>query len=80
MSVSEQEKNKDSPKLTKPGTKKTPVGVSGSLYIIMCQKTYSLGPAGTRALPAALKVNFSKFLMKRAARSLAFSSHCAGSA
>ena len=36
---------------------------------------YSLGPAATRALPASLPSYFLKFLMKRAARSLAFSSH-----
>jgi len=30
---------------------------------------YSWGPASTRALPASLPVYFTKFLMKRAARS-----------
>ncbi len=38
-------------------------------------KSYNLGPAATRALPASLVVYLPKFLMKRAARSLAFSSH-----
>ena len=42
---------------------------------VMCFKmNYSFGPAATRALPAAFVVNFSKFLMKREERSLAFSS------
>jgi len=41
---------------------------------------YSLGPASTRALPSSLPVYFSKFLMNRADRSLAFSSHTEGSA
>ena len=35
---------------------------------------YSFGPAATKALPASFVVNFSKFLMKREERSLAFSS------
>ena len=35
---------------------------------------YSCGPAATKALPASLVVNFSKFLMKREERSLALSS------
>ena len=38
---------------------------------------YSFGPAATSALPASLPSYFLKFLMKRAARSLAFSSHSA---
>ena len=38
-------------------------------------KSYNFGPAATRALPASLPSYFLKFLMKRAARSLAFSSH-----
>lgn len=38
---------------------------------------YNLGPAATRALPASLPSYFLKFLMKRPARSLAFSSHSA---
>ena len=37
-------------------------------------RRYSLGPAATSALPASFVVNFSKFLMKREERSLAFSS------
>ena len=35
----------------------------------------SFGPAATRLLPSSLPVNFTKFLMKRSARSLAFASH-----
>ena len=35
---------------------------------------YNFGPAATKALPASFVVNFSKFLMKREERSLAFSS------
>ena len=35
---------------------------------------YIFGPAATKALPASFVVNFSKFLMKREERSLAFSS------
>ena len=38
---------------------------------------YSFGPAATRALPASFPSYFTKFLMKRPARSLAFSSHSA---
>ncbi len=40
---------------------------------------YSWGPAATRALPSSLPVYLAKFLMKRADRSLAFSSQIAGS-
>ena len=40
----------------------------------------TLGPAATRALPASLVVYLAKFLMKREARSRAFSSHSLGSA
>ncbi len=36
---------------------------------------YSFGPAATRALPAALPVNFSKFLIKRLAKSSALVFH-----
>ncbi len=36
---------------------------------------YNFGPASTKALPASLPVNLAKFLMKRPAKSLAFSSH-----
>ena len=39
---------------------------------------YSCGPAATRALPASLPSYLAKFLMKREAKSLAFSSHSAG--
>ncbi len=42
--------------------------------------SYSWGPAATRALPASLLSYLTKFLMKRPARSLAFSSQTAGSA
>ena len=41
---------------------------------------YSWGPAETRALPCSLPSYFLKFLMKRLARSLAFSSHWEASA
>ncbi len=41
---------------------------------------YNFGPAATRFLPASLPVNLAKFLMKRPAKSFAFSSHCAASA
>ena len=44
------------------------------------QSSQSFGPASTRDLPSSLPVNFSKFLMKRPARSLAFSSHWLASA
>ena len=49
----------------------------------VCQRrlaAYSWGPAATRALPSSLPVYFSKFLMKRADRSLAFSSQMEASA
>ena len=42
---------------------------------ILRDTNQSFGPAATKALPAAFVVNFSKFLMKRDERSLAFSSH-----
>ena len=45
-----------------------------------CASSYSWGPAATRALPASLLSYLTKFLMKRPARSLAFSSQTAGSA
>ena len=49
---------------------------TGGLAILMLTiKSYSCGPAATSALPASLVVYFAKFLMKRAARSFAFSSH-----
>ena len=51
----------------------------GSLLIGL-SADYSWGPASTRALPASLPVYFTKFLMKRAARSSAFLSHSVGSA
>ena len=44
------------------------------------QSAYSWGPAETRALPCSLPSYFLKFLMKRLARSLAFSSHWEASA
>ena len=43
-------------------------------------RAYSWGPAETRALPCSLPSYFLKFLMKRPARSLAFSSHWEASA
>lgn len=42
---------------------------------ILRETNHNFGPAATKALPAALLVNFSKFLMKREERSLALSSH-----
>ena len=36
---------------------------------------YNLGPAATKALPAALPVYFTKFFWKREAKSFAFVSH-----
>ena len=39
---------------------------------------YNLGPASTKAFPASFPSYFLKLLMKRLARSLAFSSHSAG--
>ena len=44
------------------------------------RSAYSWGPAETRALPCSLPSYFLKFLMKRLARSLAFSSHWEASA
>ena len=41
---------------------------------ILREKNHNFGPAATKALPASFVVNFSKFLMKREERSLAFSS------
>ncbi len=47
------------------------------LYLSYCLIAfdYNFGPAATRALPAALPVYFSKFLMKRPAKSFALVSH-----
>ena len=51
------------------------------LHISIRQRSaYSWGPAETRALPCSLPSYFLKFLMKRLARSLAFSSHWEASA
>ena len=55
--------------------KRPPAKAGGRFY-----KSYSWGPASTRALPSSLPVYLVKFLMKRAARSLAFSSQMAASA
>ena len=49
-------------------------------YLSIRQSAYSWGPAETRALPCSLPSYFLKFLMKRLARSLAFSSHWEASA
>ena len=46
-----------------------------SKMLVAFGPNYNLGPAATSALPASLPSYFLKFLMKRAARSLAFSSH-----
>lgn len=43
--------------------------------VVMLSVIYNFGPAATRALPASLPSYFLKFLMKRPAKSLAFSSH-----
>jgi len=50
------------------------------MCLLQCLKDYSWGPAATRALPSSLPVYLLKFLMKRPARSFAFSSQIAGSA
>ena len=47
---------------------------------ISCSDYSKWGPAATSDLPSSLPVNFEKFLMKRPARSLAFSFHCEASA
>ncbi len=47
---------------------------------LLSTQSYNWGPAATNALPASLVVYFAKFLMKRAAKSLAFSSHTEASA
>ena len=49
-------------------------------FSIRRRSAYSWGPAETRALPCSLPSYFLKFLMKRLARSLAFSSHWEASA
>ena len=53
---------------------------SGCVYGVFVLAQSSFGPAATRALPASLVSYLAKFLMKRPARSFAFSSHTAGSA
>ena len=62
-------------------TKRFPTCEDGEPYIersiLSLLWNYSWGPAATRALPASLVVYLAKFLMKRAAKSLAFSSHSA---
>ena len=50
------------------------------VFSILTQINYNCGPAATKALPASLPSYLAKFLMKRPAKSLAFSSHCAASA
>ena len=45
----------------------------GKIYLR--RLNYNFGPAETKALPASLPVNLAKFFWKRAAKSLAFSSH-----
>ena len=60
---------------------KTPADCSAGVdWLIRYSFNYSCGPAATRALPASLPVYFTKFLVKRAARSFAFTSHSAASA
>jgi hypothetical protein len=59
------------------GTKKgAPKIGTPSDYLVLCNSyNYNFGPAATKALPASFPVNLEKFLMKRPAKSLAFSSH-----
>lgn len=64
-----------------------PKNRGGVLLMLMCEvrslrvryrtleKNHNFGPAATSDLPSSLPQNFVKFLMKRAAKSLAFSSH-----
>lgn len=46
-------------------------------YEAFTMMNYNFGPAATSFLPASLPVNLAKFLMKRSARSLAFTSQSA---
>lgn len=59
--------------------KETPFPGPPILQYCCVSKLYSFGPAATRALPASLFSYLWKLLMKRPARSFAFSSHTAGS-
>ena len=62
-------------------TKKAGRGIPRSAFLKCAIMYYSMtGPAATRALPASLVSYFLKFLMKRPARSLAFSSQTDASA
>ena len=54
--------------------------LKGYIFLQGPSLNYSWGPASTRALPSSLPVYLVKFLMKRAARSFAFSSQIAASA
>ena len=62
-------------KTSKTNESLSPNETGGLAILMLTIKSYSCGPAATSALPASLVVYFAKFLMKRAARSLAFSSH-----
>ena len=53
----------------------TPLWDYMSLFYYYFNNNQSLGPAATNALPASLPVNLVKLLMKRLARSFAFSFH-----
>ena len=46
-------------------------------YEAFTMMNYNFGPAATSFLPASLPVNLAKFLMKRSAKSLAFTSQSA---
>ena len=50
-------------------------GMLSHAFFFLLRSYYNFGPAATNALPASLPVNLAKFLMKRPAKSLAFSSH-----
>ena len=60
--------------------KKTQVISSLLIIQIILFLNYNCGPATTNALPASFPSYLAKFLIKRDAKSLAFSSHCAASA
>lgn len=60
--------------------KKPAKQTSAGFIISEFYQSYSFGPAATNALPASFVVYFSKFLIKRPARSFAFSSQTVGSA
>ena len=66
--------------LHSPSRKKSPDLAVGGSVVNSDEWDYSWGPAATRALPSSLPVYLAKFLMKRADRSLAFSSQTEASA